>query len=76
MVAFELLEEGVTEGEYIGPTVMNFGAGIGISISAKDPVGVIEFLDKTVNEKYAKINSWGIEGEDYMVNEDGKILQN
>jgi putative aldouronate transport system substrate-binding protein len=51
--------------------VMNIQQGMGISVSAADPEMLLAFLEVMMTEKWQKILFWGIEGEDYLVNEDG-----
>jgi len=47
------------------------GTGVGISTSAQDPVRIIKFLDWLCSEEAQILNSWGIEGEHYTI-ENGK----
>lgn len=47
------------------------GTGVGISVSAKDPVRIIKFLDWLCSEEAQILNNWGIEGEHYTI-EGGK----
>ncbi|MCR2806305.1 ABC transporter substrate-binding protein [Paenibacillus soyae] len=47
------------------------GTGVGISVSAEDPVRIIKFLDWLCSEEAQILNNWGIEGEHYTI-EDGK----
>ena len=53
----------------------NLNNGFGISKDAKDPVRIIKFLDALMTEKWQKILSWGEEGIDYMVDENGKFYR-
>ena len=43
--------------------------GINITRNCKDPVKFLKFLDSLLDEKWSKIMNWGIEGEDYLVDE-------
>lgn len=54
---------------------LNLNNGFGISVDAKDPVGIIKFLDALMDEKWQKTLSWGIEGEDYQIGADGKFFR-
>ncbi|MCM0649029.1 ABC transporter substrate-binding protein [Clostridium swellfunianum] len=46
-------------------------AGVGISTKAKDPVRAIKFLDYLASDEAQVLVNWGIEGENYKV-ENGK----
>jgi putative aldouronate transport system substrate-binding protein len=50
----------------------NVGQGIGISVKAKDPVRIIRFLDAQLSEEAQRVFNWGIEGEDWQYDEEGK----
>jgi putative aldouronate transport system substrate-binding protein len=50
----------------------NIGQGIGISVKAKDPVRILRFLDAQLSEDAQRVFNWGIEGEDWQYDEDGK----
>lgn len=56
---------------YMDRTVLNINNGFGITKNCKDPVGFLKFLDALLTEKWQKILGWGIEGEDYHVDENG-----
>ncbi|MDO3413350.1 ABC transporter substrate-binding protein [Saccharibacillus sp. CPCC 101409] len=47
------------------------GWGVGITTACKDPVRAIKFLDYLASDEAQIMNNWGIEGEQYQV-EDGK----
>lgn len=48
------------------------GVGWGISSSCKDPVTVIKFMDYLFTEEGSALMNWGIEGEEYFINEKGE----
>lgn len=48
------------------------GNGMGISVKCKDIPRALEFLDYMLNEDVQKLCYWGIEGEDYYVDENGR----
>lgn len=60
---------------YRDRAVVNLNNGYGITVDAKDPEAIIKFLDSLMDEKWQKLLSWGVEGEDYMVGEDGKFYR-
>ncbi|MGO4373697.1 ABC transporter substrate-binding protein, partial [Paenibacillus sp. MCAF20] len=49
--------------------------GIGITVSAKDPVRIIEYFDNLLKEENQILTSWGIKGETYEVNEEGRFYR-
>ncbi len=49
--------------------------GIGITVSAKDPVRIIEYFDNMLKEENQILTSWGIQGETYEVNEEGRYYR-
>jgi len=46
----------------------NLGRGIGISVSAKDPVRIMRFLNDYIEEENQRTMLWGIEGQDWQYN--------
>ena len=48
------------------------GYGIGISVDCEDPITAIKFLDYLASEEGMILRHWGIEGEQYYYDEDGK----
>lgn len=54
---------------YQGTTV---GWGIGITKSCEDPVRAIKFLDYLCSDKGQILYHWGIEGENYFLDDDGQ----
>ncbi len=61
------------EEHYINGTVMNKDRGAGISISCKYPERMIELYETLLSDEWQKILQWGIEGEDYSV-ENGRMV--
>ncbi|WP_455620408.1 hypothetical protein [Eisenbergiella sp.] len=50
-------------------------AGWMITSSYEDPDRFLQFVDDICTEKWQKILNWGIEGEDYMVDENGRFYR-
>lgn len=48
------------------------GYGVGISSDCEDPVAAIKFLDYLCSDEGQVLVQWGIEGENYEVDESGK----
>ena len=52
--------------------VPNLGRGVGISVKAKDPVRIMQFLNDLMSEEVQRTMEWGIEGEDWQKNDKGE----
>ncbi len=61
------------EEHYINGTVMNKDRGAGISISCKYPERMIELYETLLSDEWQKLLQWGVEGEDYSV-ENGRMI--
>ena len=57
------------------PTLMyqglTTGQGVGITTACEDPVAAIKFLDFLCSDEGQVLVNWGIEGENYLVDENG-----
>lgn len=60
---------------YADRDVMNTNQGFGISYSSEQPEKALKFIDLMLSEPWQKVLSWGIEGEDYLVDEDGMFYR-
>ncbi|MDQ6417855.1 ABC transporter substrate-binding protein [Paenibacillus sp. LHD-117] len=49
--------------------------GIGITVSAKDPERIIQYFDNMLKEENQILTSWGIKGETYEVDENGRYYR-
>jgi putative aldouronate transport system substrate-binding protein len=49
--------------------VPNLGRGVGISVKAKDPVRIMQFLNDFMSEEVQRTIEWGIEGTDWQYND-------
>lgn len=56
---------------YADRPVMNVQQGFGVSSTCKEPEVALAFLEIMMSEEWQKILFWGIEGEDYLVGDDG-----
>ncbi|URN96350.1 MAG: ABC transporter substrate-binding protein [Candidatus Pristimantibacillus lignocellulolyticus] len=68
-------DESVTD-QYIDPPAFVNNRGIGISVSAKDPVRIIKYFDNLLTEDNQKLVQWGEEGVTYSVDENGRYVMN
>lgn len=60
---------------YADRPVMNTNQGFGVSVSSDQPEAALKFLDLMLSEPWQKVLSWGIEGEDYLVGDDGMFTR-
>lgn len=60
---------------YGGFPTPNYGAGFGISVNAVDPVAAVRYLDKSIVKEASLLTNWGIEGEDYEVDSQGRYYR-
>lgn len=63
----------ITE-QYLNGTVPNKNRGFGISVNCEYPERMIELFETLLSDRWQTILQWGIEGEDYTVSEDGRML--
>jgi len=68
-------DESITD-QYIDPPAFVNNRGIGISVSAKDPVRIIKYFDNLLTEENQKLVQWGEEGVTYSVDENGRYVMN
>lgn len=71
---------GITYDKAIAPyyrdrLVLNIDRGIGISVDGEYPKKYIELVETLLSDEWSKIFTWGFEGEDYMVDEDGMFYR-
>ena len=71
-LALPIVFDNVAKERYQGPLSFATANGIAISKKAKDPDGIMQFLDWMTSEDATKLYYWGIENEDYIV-KDGKL---
>ncbi|ANA80943.1 sugar ABC transporter substrate-binding protein [Paenibacillus glucanolyticus] len=74
-VGLPLVYDENTKDHYRDRAPLNLNNGFGISVNAKDPVKILKMLDALITEDWQKVLSWGIEGEDYIVNEEGRFMK-
>lgn len=70
-VPLALVADESVEPDYNTESAINPANGVGISVSCKDPEGVLQFLNDLLEPEIRILRGWGIEGEDYTVGEDG-----
>ena len=69
-----VLPEGWTiEEHYVNGSLPNLDRGAGISVTCKYPERIVAMWEKLLSPEWAMIMNWGIEGEDYSI-EDGRLI--
>ena len=63
----------ITE-HYLNGTVINVNRGFGISVNCQYPERLVQFMEKMLDDKWQKLIWWGVEGEDYYM-ENGRFLR-
>lgn len=71
--ALPIVFEGVEKDPYNGLLTVGTSGGIAITTSCKDPEAAFKLLDAMASEEVQKLINWGIEGEDYTVDESGRM---
>ncbi|MCM3724870.1 ABC transporter substrate-binding protein [Neobacillus cucumis] len=61
--------------QYIDPPTFVNNRGVGITVSAKDPVRIIKYLDALCKEENQKLVEWGIKGQTYEVDSKGRYYR-
>lgn len=64
------IEDGVTP-NYNTESAINVANGVGVSVSCKDPDGIMKFLNDLLEPEVRILRGWGVKGVDYEVGEDG-----
>jgi putative aldouronate transport system substrate-binding protein len=61
--------------QYLDPPAFINNRGVGITVSAKDPVRIIKYFDNMAKEENQKLMFWGIKDETYSVDDKGRFYQ-
>ncbi|WP_231735255.1 ABC transporter substrate-binding protein [Gracilibacillus massiliensis] len=71
-----VFEEGIKD-QYLDPVGFAASPGMGITTgtSEEDQIRIIKFLDHMAKEESQKLITWGIEGETYEVNDEGRYIR-
>ena len=65
---------GAISEQYLNGTVPNKDRGFGISVNCEYPERMIMLFEELLSDKWQKILQWGIEGEDYSVTAEGRMI--
>ncbi len=63
------------EGHYHSRNAFNDSTGVGISVSCTDPEAAVKFMNDLLDPEIALLRFWGVEGEDYLADENGVFYQ-
>ena len=61
------------EEHYVNGAVMNKDRGFGISVTCPYPERLIAMMDTFLSDEWQLLFQWGIEGEDYYIDENGRM---
>ncbi len=61
------------EPNYINGSLPNVRRGFGISASCENPKAIVDMWEEMLSDEWQIIFNWGIEGEDYFVDENGRL---
>lgn len=76
-VGLPLVYDESTRDHYKDRPALNLDNGFGITVNASEEqaIRIIKLLDTLIQEDWQRIFTWGIEGEDYIVNEEGRFMK-
>lgn len=61
--------------QYLDPPAFVNNRGIGITVSADDPVRIIKYFDNLLTDDNQKLTRWGIKGENYEIDDKGRLYR-
>ena len=61
------------EEHYLNGSLPNVRRGFGISTKCADPERIVKMWEELLSDEWQIILNWGIEGEDYFVDENGRL---
>ena len=67
-------EENIKD-QYLDPPAFINNRGVGISVSAEDPVRIIKFFDNLLTDENQVLSNWGVKDEMYSVDENGRFYR-
>ena len=65
------IEEGIQNQWHCSGSVLNEASGLAITTSCEDVEGALQFIDDLLSQEVHDLRYWGVEGEDYEVDENG-----
>jgi len=61
--------------QYLDPPGFVTNRGVAISVNAKDVDRILQYFDNLLREENQILRSWGVEGETYLVDENGRFYK-
>ena len=65
------IEEGIQNQWHCSGSVLNEASGLAITTSCEDVEGALQFINDLLGQEVHDLRYWGVEGEDYEVDENG-----
>lgn len=65
------IDESIKNQWHTGGINLNVANGLGISVDCKDVEGALQFINDLLSGEVLTLRNWGVEGEDYEVDENG-----
>ncbi|MBO6284268.1 MAG: extracellular solute-binding protein [Pseudobutyrivibrio sp.] len=65
------IEKGMKNQWHNSGGVLNVSSGLAITTSCKDVEGALQFVNDLLDQDIHDLRFWGVEGEDYLVGDDG-----
>ena len=65
------IEEGIQNQWHCSGSVLNEASGLAITTSCEDVEGALQFINDLLSQEVHDLRYWGVEGEDYEVDENG-----
>ncbi len=65
------IEKGMKNQWHNSGGVLNVASGLAITTSCKDVEGALQFVNDLLDQDIHDLRFWGVEGEDYLVGDDG-----
>lgn len=65
------IDPGMSEMYYASNESLTLSGGLSISVSCKDVQGALKFVNDLLSPEITTLRSWGVEGVDYLVDENG-----
>lgn len=69
------IEEGMQNQWHNSGGVLNVASGLGISVDCDDVEGALQFVDDLLGQEVHDLRFWGVEGEDYLTDENGEYYR-
>lgn len=69
------IEEGMTNQWHNSGGVLNVASGLAITTSCEDVEGALQFIDDLLGQEVHDLRFWGVEGVDYLVDENGEYYR-